>query len=54
MDDGRRASVRFERVDGSRTKVSETFEPESENPEDVQRAGWQAMLDNFKKYVESN
>jgi uncharacterized protein YndB with AHSA1/START domain len=54
MEDGRKASVRFESPDGSRTNISETFEPENENPEDMQRAGWQAMLDNFKKYVESH
>jgi hypothetical protein len=52
MDDGREVSVRFESVDGNQTKVVETFEPESENPNEMQRAGWQAILDNFKKYVE--
>jgi hypothetical protein len=35
-------------------KVVETFDPENENPDEVQRSGWQAILDNFKKYVESN
>ena len=32
--------------------VIETFDPESENPVEMQRAGWQAILGNFKKYVE--
>jgi uncharacterized protein YndB with AHSA1/START domain len=53
MDDGRKVSVRFE-GDGDNTKVTETFDPESENTEEVQRAGWQAILDNFKKYVEGS
>lgn len=52
MDDGRKVSVRFESVDGG-TKITETFEPERENTEEVQRSGWQAILDNFKKYAES-
>lgn len=34
-------------------KVIETFEPENENPLDMQKSGWQAILDNFKKYTES-
>lgn len=35
-------------------KVMVTFDPENENPEDMQRNGWQAISDNFKKYVESS
>lgn len=51
MDDGRQVKVTFEQIpDGVR--VTETFDPEHENPEEMQRAGWQAILDNFKKYVE--
>ena len=34
--------------------VTETFDPEDENSEEMQRAGWQSILDNFKKYVETN
>ncbi|MBI4136743.1 SRPBCC domain-containing protein [Candidatus Roizmanbacteria bacterium] len=53
MDDGRHVKVEFaETPEG--INVTETFDPENENPEDVQRGGWQAMLDNFKKYAESN
>jgi uncharacterized protein YndB with AHSA1/START domain len=33
-------------------KIIETFDPENENPEEMQRGGWQAILDNFKKYTE--
>jgi uncharacterized protein YndB with AHSA1/START domain len=53
MDDGRKASVQF--VDtGNTTDIVERFEPESMNPEEMQRGGWQAILDNFKKYTENN
>jgi hypothetical protein len=37
---------------GNETIVTETFDPENENPSEIQKAGWQAILDNFKKYVE--
>ncbi len=51
MDDGREVVVEFaETSEGVR--VTETFDPENENPVEMQRAGWQAILDNFKKYVE--
>lgn len=36
--------------DGS-TKVEEEFYPEEENSEEMQRAGWNAILENFKKFV---
>ncbi len=52
MDDGRKVSVTFESEDG-KTKMTERFDPETENTEEIQRAGWQAILDNFKKYAES-
>lgn len=51
MDDGRKVSVVFKDTkDG--VEASETFEMENENPREMQRQGWQAILDNFKKYVE--
>jgi uncharacterized protein YndB with AHSA1/START domain len=51
MDDGRHVKVVFaEESEGVR--VTETFDPENENSEEVQRGGWQAILDNFKKYTE--
>ena len=53
MDDGRQVSVNFD-SDGKETKVIETFDPESENTIELQRNGWQAILDNFKKYTEKN
>jgi uncharacterized protein YndB with AHSA1/START domain len=54
MDDGRKVSVRFEITDDNHTKIIETFDPENENSEEMQRSGWQAILDNFKKHVEKN
>jgi uncharacterized protein YndB with AHSA1/START domain len=53
MGDGRKVSVRFS-SEGNSTKLVETFEPESQNSIEMQRGGWQAILDNFKKYVEAN
>ena len=35
-------------------RIVETFDPEQQNPIEMQRGGWQSILDNFKKYVESN
>ena len=53
MDDGRTVQINFE-SDGDKTRVTETFEAESENPAEMQREGWQAILNNFKKYTEEN
>ena len=53
MGDGRKAEVSFS-AEGNQTKITETFEAESENTIEMQKAGWQAILDNFKKYAESN
>lgn len=51
MPDGRKVHVMFaSEHDG--TKIVEAFDPETENPLELQRQGWQAILDNFKKYVE--
>jgi hypothetical protein len=51
MDDGRMVSVTFRR-EGNETRVIETFDPEGTHSLEMQRGGWQAILDNFKKYVE--
>jgi uncharacterized protein YndB with AHSA1/START domain len=51
MDDGRKAKNDFQ-PSGDHVKVVVTFEAESENPIEMQRGGWQAILDNFKKYTE--
>lgn len=51
---GRRfATVNFRERNGL-TEVVITFDLEKENPIDLQRKGWQAILQNFKNYVESN
>jgi uncharacterized protein YndB with AHSA1/START domain len=52
MTDGRKVKVNFS-SNGNETEVKEIFDPENENPVDMQRTGWQMILDNFKKYVES-
>jgi uncharacterized protein YndB with AHSA1/START domain len=51
MDDGRKNAITFT-GSASQTKVSETFDAESENSVELQRSGWQAILNNFKKYAE--
>lgn len=52
MSDGRKVEMDFE-THKQQTRLYIRFEPETENPVDMQRDGWQAILDNFKKYVES-
>jgi uncharacterized protein YndB with AHSA1/START domain len=52
IPDGRKVVITFSDL-GSETKVVESFEAESENSYEMQRGGWQSILDNFKKYIES-
>ncbi|GAA0892908.1 SRPBCC family protein [Fulvivirga kasyanovii] len=52
MDDDRKVSILFKEENG-KTRVTETFEAEGENSVEMQRDGWQAILDNFKKYAEA-
>lgn len=51
LGDGRRSRTTFATVDG-RTVVRTTFDAEGQNPVEMQRSGWQAILDNFKAYAE--
>lgn len=51
MGDNRKVKIQFIPRD-SRTEIIESFEAENENPVEMQRGGWQAILDNFKKYAE--
>jgi uncharacterized protein YndB with AHSA1/START domain len=51
-DDQRKVITKFETVPEG-TKITQSFDPENENPEDFQKAGWQSILNNFKKYAES-
>mgnify|MGYP001179133505 FL=1 len=53
LEDDRRVSIVF-RGDEKQCEVQETFEAESTNSIELQQAGWQAILNNFKKYCESN
>lgn len=48
----REVIVQFTR-EGKQTRVSESFTPEGTHSLEQQRAGWQAILDNYKQYVES-
>ncbi|MBU6191933.1 MAG: SRPBCC family protein [Bacteroidetes bacterium] len=49
---GRFATVDFKEAEGQ-TEVTVTFDPENENPVELQRQGWQSILNNFKAYCES-
>lgn len=49
---GREAKVDFQQ-DGNSTSVKITFDPETENPIELQQAGWQVILNNFKNYTEN-
>jgi uncharacterized protein YndB with AHSA1/START domain len=53
LGDGRKVVVNFAKKDKG-TNIVETFEAENTNPIEMQKGGWQAILDNFKKYVEAN
>jgi len=50
---GREATVQFNNA-GSQTEVIVTFDPETENPIELQRGGWQSILNSFKSYTETN
>lgn len=51
LGDERKVRVVFEPVAGE-TKITETFEAEGENTIELQRQGWQAIMDSFRRYVE--
>jgi uncharacterized protein YndB with AHSA1/START domain len=51
IGDGRKVIIVFTGENG-KTRVEETFEAENTNPVEMQRGGWQAILNNFKKYAE--
>jgi uncharacterized protein YndB with AHSA1/START domain len=52
MDDGLHVKVEFAKSPNG-LEITTTFEPENTYPKDVQRSGWQAILNNFKKYAEA-
>jgi uncharacterized protein YndB with AHSA1/START domain len=53
MGDGRKVEVTFS-GNGNETEIEETFEAENENSLEMQKTGWQTILDNFKKYTETH
>ncbi len=53
LGDGRKVAILFS-GNGKETHITSTFEAESVNPIEMQRGGWQAILNNFKKHVENN
>ncbi|MCG3166145.1 MAG: hypothetical protein POELPBGB_01921 [Bacteroidia bacterium] len=53
MDDNRHCEVVFT-SNGNTTTVTETFEAETQNSVELQQQGWQAILNNFKKYAENS
>jgi uncharacterized protein YndB with AHSA1/START domain len=52
LGDERKVEIHFQDL-GGKTLVTESFEAEGTNPVEMQRGGWQAIMDNFKKYTES-
>lgn len=53
MGDGRKVKIDFS-SEANATKVVETFDAENTHSVEMQRSGWRAILDNFKKYAETN
>ena len=53
FDDGRKVEITF-LANGEQTEFIEIFEAEVANDIEMQRAGWQAILDNFKKLVDQH
>jgi uncharacterized protein YndB with AHSA1/START domain len=52
LDDKRKVQISFEKL-GEQILLTESFEAEKENTIELQRFGWQAILDNFKNYTEA-
>jgi uncharacterized protein YndB with AHSA1/START domain len=53
LDDDRRARTTFE-PEGSGTRVTVVFDAETSNPIEMQRDGWQAILDSYVRHLESS
>ena len=52
LADDREVTIQFDDL-GDRVKITESFDPETVNPLEMQKSGWQAIIDNFKKYTEN-
>lgn len=53
MPDGRKVITNFE-TNGNACNVVTTFDAESQSPLAMQKAGWQLILNNFKRFVEGS
>lgn len=51
LEDDRKVSINFKSI-GNQTEITEAFEAEEANPIKMQEEGWQAILNNFKRYTE--
>ena len=51
--EGRKCRVELTEAE-NKTQITVTFDPEDQNPTEMQEQGWQAILNNFKAYTESN
>ena len=49
----RKATVEFKNLE-NQTEIMIVFDPENENPIEMQKGGWQAILNSFKNYTETN
>lgn len=54
MDDQRKVNVSFVPEREGKTGIVVVFDPEGQNPVEMQEQGWQAILDNFKNYTETH
>ncbi len=52
LDDGRKVEVDFKEKNGQ-TEIVSIFDPETQNPTEMQREGWQSILDSFKRYADN-
>jgi len=50
--EARKCEITFGDIGDGKVKITETFDPEKENSEEMQKNGWQSILNNFKKAVE--
>lgn len=50
----RNATVQFTDLGNQTTELVISFDPETENPIELQKSGWQSILNNFKNYTENN
>lgn len=52
LEDNRKVVIDFSEENG-KVNIIQTFDAETENTLELQRFGWQSILNNFKKYVEN-